>query len=172
MGDKGMYMGWLNDAYARELTGITALEQHIQDAAGLHELSEELKFRLAIARSHADLMRSCLDRLLASPVMTKLPHVDADATHKATLADETASQHDGSASLVRNTIDDIVATTKGVAAYTSLAIAAGSMGDAETARICHLIQAEEEYGADLIRRQLSVVTHVALRDGVHASAAL
>jgi ferritin-like metal-binding protein YciE len=70
--------------------------------------------------------------------------------------------------LVDNTIDDLAATHKGIATYTSLAIAAGSMGDAETARICRLILQEENYAADLFRRQLPAVTHMVLNDGVFA----
>jgi ferritin-like metal-binding protein YciE len=168
MADTSVYMGWLNDAYAREVATIAALERHIQDAAGLHELREELKFRLERAQSHADLMRSCLARLQGSAVPMKFPDDDDLGEAKPDLADKTVSQYTGG--LVQNIIDDLVATHKGIAAYTSLAIAAGSMGDAETARICRQIQAEEEYGADLMRRQLPVVTHIALQDGVHTAA--
>ena len=64
-------IGWLNDAYAMELSIVQVLQNHARDAKNHPEMQARIEQHLDETRRHADLVKGCIDRLGGSTSAVK-----------------------------------------------------------------------------------------------------
>ena len=152
-----LYLAWLNDAYGLEQSLVQVLERHVTDARDYPQIQARLQQHLDETRQHADLVKSCIERLgsdtsaIKSGMATVMGAVQGMTTRAA--KDE----------LIKNALADYSAEHFEIASYTSLISAARSLGDQETARICEQILRDEEAMQSWLARQIPLITEEMLQ---------
>ena len=150
-------IAWLNDAYAMENSLIRTLEHRLNDVKDYPQLRARIEQHLEETRRHADLVKSCVERLGGSTSALKTGMANVTGTVQA-LSTGLASDE-----LVKNCLSDYAAEQFEVASYRALIAGAQVIGDQETVRICEEILREDEAMALWIAQQLPLVVQATLQ---------
>lgn len=151
-----LLLAWLNDAYSMETALVRTLTRHANDAQGYPVIRARIAQHLEETRRHADLVKSCIERLggttsrvksILGSVMGRLQGLST-----APAPDE----------LIKNMLAEAAAENFEVASYTALAAAAQELGDDETAAVCRQILQEDEEMARWIEQSLPMMTQETL----------
>jgi ferritin-like metal-binding protein YciE len=152
MSHNELYISWLNDAYGMEQSLVQVLERHAMDAQSHPQMQARLQQHLEETRRHAELVKSCIQRLgsdtstLKSGMATIMGAVQGMSTRAA--KDE----------LIKNALADYSAEHFEIASYTSLISAAMALGDTETAQVCQEILRDEEAMESWLTQQIPLIT--------------
>ena len=148
---------WLNDAYAMENAQVQVLENHVDDAKNHPEIHARMQDHLVKTRRHAEMVKSCVERLGDSTSILK--------TGMGNLMGMMQGIATGGAEdeLVKNALMDYAAENFEIACYRSLILAAEEVGDHQTVNICQEILRDEEEMKSWLESQLPVVTRQFLR---------
>ena len=150
-------IAWLNDAYAMENSMIPVLENHAKDAKDHPDIQARGQQHVDETRRHAEMVRSCIERLGESPstLKTGLGSVMGTMQSVATglFRDE----------VVKNFLSDYAAEHFEIASYKALIAAAQEFGDLETVRVCQEILREDEDMAHWLDQHLPVVVQQTFR---------
>jgi ferritin-like metal-binding protein YciE len=157
MAHKELYISWLNDAYSLEQSLIQTLENHASQAKDHPHVQTRIQQHIEETRRHADLVKSCIERLgsSTSSVKSGMSSVMGSVTGMSTGVSSDA--------LVKNALSDYSSEHFEIASYTSLIAAAQELGDQETARICQDILRDEVEMANWLEQQIPIVTQEMLR---------
>jgi len=141
-------IGWLNDAYAMELSIVQVLQNHARDAKNHPEMQARIEQHLEETRRHADLVKGCIDRLGGSTSAVKSGMATVMGTVQGM---STALARDD---LVKNALHDYGTEYFEMASYKALIAAAQDLGDQETVSVCQQILRDEEAMAAWLDQQL------------------
>lgn len=147
-----LLLAWLNDAYGMENALIQTLQNHARDAKNYPQMQAKLDQHLAQTRRHADMVKSCIERLGGSTNSVKttlgamMGKVQGLSTGPA--ADE----------VVKDGLADFAAENFEIASYTALIAAAQQLGDRETVATCQQILREEQEMARWLEENLPTTT--------------
>jgi ferritin-like metal-binding protein YciE len=163
MAHKELVVAWLNDAHAMEQGIAEVLERHAADAKDHQQMYARVQQHLEETRRHAELVKSCLERMGEQPsgIKTGMASVMGAVQGMSTkmAKDE----------LIKNTLHDYGTEHFEIACYTSLMAAAQDLGDQETAMVCQQILREEQAMAEFLFQQIPPVT-VEMLQMEHAAA--
>lgn len=139
---------WLNDAYGMENALIQILGDHVKESEGHPELHAKIQEHLEVTKRHAEMVKSCIERLggSTSSVKTGMSNLFGKMQGMAGGAAEDA--------LVKAGISDFAAENFEIASYSALITAAKSVGDEETATTCQQILADEQDMAKFLETHL------------------
>lgn len=151
MNQKDLLLAWLNDAYAMENGLIPVLQNHASDAKDFPMLQSRDQQHLEQTRRHAEMVKSCIERLGGNPNSIKTGIGQITGTLQGL---STAMAKD---EVVKNCLSDFAAENFEVASYTALIAAAQQVGDAETAQVCQQIMREDAEMAKWIEQNLPMV---------------
>ena len=163
MANKELIVAWLNDAHAMEQGIAQVLERHAAEAADQPTMHARLQQHLEETRRHAEMVKSCLERLGEQPstVKTGMASVMGAVQGMSTkMAQDT---------LIKNALHDYGTEHFEIACYTSLIAAAQDLGDQEMMQVCQQILAEDQAMADFLFQQIPPVT-VQMLQMEHAAA--
>lgn len=148
---KDMLIAWLNDAYAMENALVKTLDNHANDAKDHPQIQAKIQEHLDQTRGHADLVKSCINRLGGSTSALK--------SGMATVTGMMQNLPSGGAEdeLVKNAISDYAAENFEIASYNALIVAAQDYGDMETVQVCQRILRDEQDMAQWLNQNLPVV---------------
>lgn len=155
---KELVIAWLNDAHAMENALVQVLEHRVKDAEDYPVVQAMDQQHLEETRRHAELTKSCIERLggnvstVKSVLGTLFGAMQAPTTGLA--RDE----------IVKNALVDFAAENFEVASYRALIAGASEIGDAETASICEQIMREDQAMADRIQQSLPGLVGERLRE--------
>ena len=152
MAHKELVVAWLNDAHAMEQGIAEVLERHAGDAKDHPQMHARLQQHLEETRRHAELVKSCLERMGEKPSGVK---AGMASVMGAVQGMSTKVAQD---TLIKNTLHDYGTEHFEVACYTSLIAAAQDLGDQEMARVCQEILAEDQAMADFLFQQIPATT--------------
>jgi len=126
---------WVKNAYSMEMGLVSVLERQVKEVEVDQILAKGIDRHLQATRHHADLLRSCLQRM-GENVSGIQPRDPLDALHR---------QVDGGGpdGILRTELIDFVTESYEVASYKALATLAKQIGDDETARVCAEILQDE-----------------------------
>lgn len=160
MAHQDTVLNWLNDAYGLEHNLIQVLEHRVNDTWDHPDMQTKIKQHLEQTRHHADLVKSCIERLggSTSALKTGMANIMGALQGRST---EMARDE-----VVKNALADYASEQFEIACYTSLMAAAESIGDAETARVCRQILSDEEDMANWLIKQIPAVTQLYLSQKV------
>lgn len=147
-----LLLAWLNDAYGMENTLIQTLQNHARDAKNYPQMQVKLDQHLAQTRRHAEMVKSCIERLggRTNPLKTSLGVAMGKVQGLSTgaAADE----------VVKDGLADFAAENFEIASYTALIAAAEQLGDRETVATCNQILREEQEMARWLEQNLPATT--------------
>ncbi len=152
MASKALIVAWMNDAHAMEQGIAEVLERHAADAKDHPQMHARLQQHLEETRRHAELVKSCLERLGEQPSGIK---AGMASVMGAVQGMSTKVAQD---TLIKNTLHDYGTEHFEIACYTSLIAAAQDLGDQETIQACQQILREEQAMADFLFQQIPPVT--------------
>lgn len=157
MAHNQLYLAWLNDAYGMEQSLVQVLENHVKDAKDHPQMQARIQQHLDETRRHAELVKSCIERLGGDTSAIKSGMSKIMGTVQGL---STGAAKD---ELIKNALADYSAEHFEIASYTSLITAAQTMGDQETARVCQQILRDEESMASWLQQQIPTITQEMLR---------
>jgi len=151
-----LFTRWMNEAYRMETAMMPILELHINDAQGHDKLQAKLQAHLHATHHHADLVRSCLERLgEAGPA-------DGGAANRLENAHMVA---DGVSSdlLIKDGLNDFSAEQYEIATYKALITAARDLGQMECEKAFEEILNDEQEMADWLDVNLPLLVEQTIR---------
>jgi ferritin-like metal-binding protein YciE len=149
---KDIYLAWLNDAHAMEEGLIKVLEKQIADIPDdMAEARAQLEKHLSETKEHAEKVRVCVERNGGDTSMGK------DLMSKMSAALSGISMSFASDLQVKNVHSSYAAEHFEIASYTVIKAAAETLGDAETARVCDEIMADEIRMSNWLMEQMPLV---------------
>lgn len=151
-----LFTRWMNEAYRMETSMMPVLEHHISDAESRPKLQEKLREHLDATHHHADLVRSCLERLgEAAP---------DDAAAASSLADAhtvaNAAQGD---LLIKDGLNDFSTEQYEIATYKALITAARDLGQMECEQAFQEILSDEQEMAGWLDVNLPLLVEQTIR---------
>lgn len=157
---KDMFLSWLRDAHAMELSLVQNLEEQAKDADKENKLEVQRKIEahLAETKRHAMDVESCLKRLGGSASATKDMIAKASGWTKGSMKSMMTD------TMLKNALDSYADEHMEIAAYTSIIAAADELGDTETGGICARILDDEIRMADWLLTQIPMATRDVLKD--------
>jgi ferritin-like metal-binding protein YciE len=164
MAHQEMYMAWLNDAYAMEVSLVNTLEQRIKEAKDHPLIRVRDEQHLEETRRHAELVKGCIERLGGKPSNLK---AGMSTVMGKVQGLSTAVARD---TLVKNCLADYGAEQFEVASYTALIAGAQALGDQETAMICQQIRQEDMAMAEWLAQNIPMVVQETLAEQAAAHA--
>ena len=152
-----LYLAWLNDAYSLEQSLVQVLERHVTDAKDYPQMQARLQQHLDETRRHAELVKSCIERLGSdtSTIKSGMAQIMGAMQGMSTRAAKDE--------LIKNALADYSAEHFEIASYTSLIAAAQALGDQETAQICQQILRDEEAMQTWLVQQIPLITRELLQ---------
>jgi ferritin-like metal-binding protein YciE len=147
---------WLKDAYAMEQGIVEILERQIDQAKDMPEAQAKLREHLALTKTHANRVKSCVEQLgdnvshVKSGIANFLGAVQGMSTVMA------------SDKMLKNAMASYAIEYFEIAAYMANATAARELGHEDIARVCEAIMLEEQQMADWLESQLPMVTRQVL----------
>ena len=145
-------LAWLNDAHALEVNLAQVLENHAKDAKDHPAMQAKIEQHLEQTRRHAELVKSCIERLGGSTSTIK------SAMGKIGGMVQGISTGPAPDELVKNALADYASEHFEIASYTSLLAGAQALGDQETARICQQILQDEIEMASFLQQNIPMIT--------------
>ncbi|HEX6509657.1 MAG TPA: ferritin-like domain-containing protein [Chloroflexota bacterium] len=152
MEPRDVVVAWLNDAHAMENALIRVLEHRVDDAKDYPWIQARDQQHLDQTRRHADMVKSCVDRLGGKTSTIKSTLASLFGTVQAPTTGPAGDE------IVKNFLTDYAAESFEVASYRALITAATEIGDRETATVCEQILAEDQDMANWLIENLPVVT--------------
>lgn len=143
-----LVLAWLNDAYGMENALIPTLKNHAKDAKNYPHIQAKLEQHLEQTRHHAQMVKSCIERLggstngLKTALGLAFGKVQGISTGPA--QDE----------VIKDALADYAAENFEVASYTALIAAAQAIGDNQTASVCQQIRQEDQDMAHWLEQNL------------------
>lgn len=131
-------LSWLNDAYAMERSIVEVLERQVDDAKQHPDIQAKIREHLEATKRHADLDKSCIERLggSTSAIKSGMAKLGGAMQGMGTkFADD---------KLVKDALQDYSTEHMEIASYRAIMIAAEEAGDQETLRVCQQILPDEE----------------------------
>jgi ferritin-like metal-binding protein YciE len=143
---------WLKDAYAMEQGIVEILERQIDQAEDMPEAQSKMREHLALTRTHADRVRSCVEQL-----GDDVSHVKAGVANVlgAVQGMSTIMANDR---MLKNAMANFAIEHFEISAYLANAEAARALGYEDIAQVCEAIMQQEQEMADWLETQLPVVT--------------
>ena len=143
---------WLKDAYAMEQGIVEILERQIGQMDDMPDAKEKVRQHLELTKTHADRVRSCVERL-----GDDVSHVKSGLSNflGAVQGMSTWMAND---KIVKNAMANYAIEHFEIAAYMINAAAARELGYEDIANVCETISAEEQDMADWLKIQFPVVT--------------
>jgi ferritin-like metal-binding protein YciE len=159
MADKNaqdVLVSWLNDAYGTENALAQILEHQVKDAEKYPQVQARLQQHLDATRRHADMVKSCIERLggSTSSVKSMLSNLFGQMQALTTGAAEDE--------MVKNGLADFAAENFEIASYSSLITAAQELGDTQTVTVCQQILQDEQEMAAWLQQNLPMLVTDAL----------
>jgi len=142
---------WLKDAYAMEQGIVEVLERQIGHFDDMPDAQEKMRQHLELTKTHADRMRSCVERL------------GDDVSHVKSGMANFLGAVQGMSTMMANdkTVKDAMANYAieyfEIASYMANAAAARELGYDDIADVCEMIITEEQDMADWLEMQLPMV---------------
>lgn len=172
-----LFTRWMNEAYRMELSIMPILEHHISDAEGHPDLQARLQAHLHATHHHADLVRSCLERLgKSAPSGDTTSTSPGDAPVAATRSSgvhDVANGGNGDGSVVANSLSGELLIKDGlndfsteqyeIATYKALVTAARDLGQMECERSFQEILNDEREMADWLDVNLPLLVEQTIR---------
>jgi ferritin-like metal-binding protein YciE len=152
-----LYLAWLKDAHAMEEALIPNLENHAKDAAEYPQIQNRMRQHIEETRRHADMVRSCIERLGEKPSATKVTLGKIMGTVGGMGTGPAKDE------MVKNCLADFAAEHQEIASYQALIVGARDLGDEETAGICEQILEEERAMARDLEANLPMIVQETLR---------
>ena len=158
MAGNDIVVAWLNDAHAMEKALVQILEHQVKDAKDFPQVQSRLQLHLEQTKRHSQMVESCVERLGGSTSSVK--------SGMASLFGQVQALSTGAAQdeMVKNALADYAAENFEVASYRALIAAAESTGDAETARVCSQILAEDQEMANWLEANLPTLVQTTLAE--------
>jgi ferritin-like metal-binding protein YciE len=154
-GKHDLFTRWMNDAYRMELTMMPVLEHHINDAEGHDKLQAKLQEHLHATQHHADLVRSCLERIgEAGP--------SDDAANSRANAPTVTNGAAGDL-LIKDGLNDYSSEQYEIATYKALITAARDLGQMDCERSFEEILNEEQEMAEWLDVNLPLLVEQTIR---------
>jgi ferritin-like metal-binding protein YciE len=151
-----LFTRWMNDAYRMELSMMPVLEHHINDAEGHDKLQAKLQEHLHATQHHADLVRSCLERIgEAGPFDGEAASARANAP--------TVTNGVGGDLLIKDGLNDYSSEQFEIATYKALITAARDLGQMECERAFEEILNEEQEMASWLDVNLPLLVEQTIR---------
>ena len=156
-------MTWLKDAYAMEQGIVEVLERQIGHFDDMPDAQEKMRQHLELTKTHADRMRSCVERLgddvshVKSGMANFLGAVQGMSTMMA------------SDKMLKNALANYAIEHFEIASYMANATAARELGYEDIASVCETIMMEEQEMATWLEQQLPLVTRQQLLKAVEES---
>lgn len=156
MNGKDVLVSWLNDAYAMENALAQILQKQLNDAENFPEVQARLQQHLEVTKQHADLVKSCVNRLGGdtSTLKSALGSIMGAMQGMSTGAAEDR--------VVKDALADFAAENFEVASYTSIITAAQELGDTKTATTCEQIRRQDADMAQWLQQHIAQVTTLTL----------
>jgi ferritin-like metal-binding protein YciE len=173
-----LFTRWMNEAYRMETAIMPILERHISDAEGHSDLQAKLQAHLHATHHHADLVRSCLERLgKPAPADHATPTPPSDepiaATGRGSGVHDAANGGNGDGDVVANGgsgellikdgLDGYSTEQYEVATYKALITAARDLGQMECERAFEEILNDEQEMADWLDINLPLLVEQTIR---------
>ena len=152
MAHNELVIAWLNDAHAMELGIAQVLERHIEEAKDHPAMHAGLQRHLEQTRRHAELVKSCVERMGGETSGLKTGMASVMGTVQG-MTTKLAKDE-----LIKNTLHDYGTEHFEIACYTSLIAAAENFGDQETAQVCREILRDDQTMADFLFPQIPLAT--------------
>jgi len=152
MAHNELVIAWLNDAHAMELGIAQVLERHIEEAKEHPAMHAGLQRHLEQTRRHAELVKSCVERMGGETSGLKTGMASVMGTVQG-MTTKLAKDE-----LIKNTLHDYGTEHFEIACYTSLIAAAENLGDQETAQVCREILRDDQTMADFLFPQIPLAT--------------
>ena len=152
MAHNELVIAWLNDAHAMELGIAQVLERHIDEAKDHPVMHAGLQRHLEQTRRHAELVKSCVERMGGETSGLKTGMASVMGTVQG-MTTKLAKDE-----LIKNTLHDYGTEHFEIACYTSLIAAAENLGDQETAQVCREILRDDQAMADFLFQQIPLAT--------------
>jgi ferritin-like metal-binding protein YciE len=149
-------ISWLNDAHGMETALVQILEHQVKDAEDYPNVQTRLQQHLEQTRNHAEMVKSCVERLGGSTSSLK--------TGFSSLFGQMQALSTGAAQdeMIKNALADYAAENFEVASYTSLIAAAQEAGDQQTLSVCRQILSEDQAMADWIEQNIPTLTQTVM----------
>jgi len=152
MAHNELVIAWLNDAHAMELGIAQVLERHIEEAKDHPAMHAGLQRHLEQTRRHAELVKSCVERMGGETSGLKTGMASVMGTVQG-MTTKLAKDE-----LIKNTLHDYGTEHFEIACYTSLIAAAENLGDQETAQVCREILRDDQAMAEFLFQQIPLAT--------------
>jgi ferritin-like metal-binding protein YciE len=145
-------IAWLNDAHALELNLAQVLEHRVKDTQDHPQMQARVQQHLQETRRHAELVKSCIERLGGSTSTVKSAMGQIGGLFQGVSTGMAKDE------MVKNALGDYASEQLEIASYQSLIAGAEALGDRETARICQQVLGEEEDMADFLAQHIPMIT--------------
>lgn len=164
MNPNDLLVAWLNDAYGMENALVQILEHQVKDAQELPEVQSRIQLHLEQTRQHAEMVKSCVERLGGSTSSLK--------SGLASLFGQMQALSTGAAQdeMVKNALADFAAENFEVASYTALITAAQEIGDMQTVTVCQQILQQDQEMAQWLAQNLPNLVRDTMRTMAAAQA--
>lgn len=143
---------WLRDAHAIEESVARLMEHHAKAADAFPQLAQRLREHAQQSRGHAQHVAQCLKGLGSGPSAVE------SAAARVMSAVQAAADLLLDDQVLTNCTADCGVEQLEIATYCAIATAADQAGEAEVARACRQIIAEEQAMADWLMDHLPVLT--------------
>jgi len=163
---KGQLLRYLNDSYAAEVGGMSALKD-------LAALATDADLKQAVT-DHIAVTQSQADRVAARILALGGDKSEPKGVLNQVLAKASSALNIGHSHEDKQTQDTIKAYSFEhfeIGAYTSLQAFANAIGDAETAQLAQTIIGEEQMAAERLQRLIPQISVAALKNATDAAAA-
>lgn len=151
-----LFTRWMNEAYRMEIAMMPILEHHINDAERHDKLQAKLQEHLHATHHHADLVRSCLERLgEAGPTDSEAASLRANAP--------TVTNGVSDDLLIKDGLSDFSSEQYEIATYKALITAARDLGQMECEQAFEEILNEEQEMAEWLDINLPLLVEQTIR---------
>lgn len=151
-----LFTRWMNEAYRMETSMMPILEHHISDAESHPKLQAKLHDHLDATHHHADLVRSCLERLGKAGPADDAAASPPDNAH--TIANSAAGDL-----LIKDGLNDFSTEQYEIATYKALITAARELGHMECERAFQEILSDEQEMAGWLDINLPLLVEQTIR---------
>lgn len=162
MAHKEMFMSWLKDAYAMEISLIEVLERRIEDAKEHPKIQQRDQQHLDETRRHAEMVKNRIEALGDETSSIK------SGMSKLTGMFQGMGTKPANDVIVKNALADYAAEHFEIASYTALMTGAQEMNDQETADMCRQILQDEKEMAKFLEENLPQVVKETVQQEVAA----
>lgn len=149
---KETFVSWLNDAYAMEQGIVENLERQLDHFESMPEMKKSIQDHIEASKGHAEKIKVCIESLdeEVSTAKSAIGNIVGAMQGMSTaLADD---------QMVKDAIANFATEHFEIASYTALATTARELGEDHIAEVCEEIMQDEQEMADLLERNLPLVT--------------